>query len=55
MEHRDPERRKDEPTPATRRREKDQTKRPGRRLRWLRDVEVERSVNAAVPNADYDR
>jgi hypothetical protein len=52
---RDPERRKDEPTPAAPRSEQEEKERPRRRPRWLRDAEVERSVNAAVPDADYDR
>jgi hypothetical protein len=51
---RDPERRKDEPTPAAPRRQQEEKERPRRRPRWLRDAEVERSVNAAVPDADYD-
>lgn len=55
MEQRNPERREDETTPGARRREKDERTRPKRRLRWLRDVEVKRSVNAAVQDADFDR
>lgn len=55
MEQRNPERREDEVTPRTRRREKDEQTRPKRRPRWLRDVEVKRSVNAAVQDADFDR
>jgi hypothetical protein len=49
-----PERREDEPTPSARR-EEDEEKRPRRRLRWLRDAEVKRSVNAAVQDADFER
>lgn len=55
MEQPNPERREDEMTPRERRREKDDQTRPKRRLRWLRDVEVKRSVNAAVQDADFDR
>jgi hypothetical protein len=56
MEHRNPERRENAPSQAANRAEQDeQQKRPKRRLRWLRDVEVKRSVNAAVQDADFDR
>lgn len=57
MEHREPEQRMDEPTRAARRREKDEQEqeRLKRRPKWLRDLEVRRSVNAAVQDADYDR
>ncbi len=55
MEQRSPERRDDEMTPQARRREKDEPTRPKRRPRWLRDLEVKRSVNAAVQDADFDR
>jgi hypothetical protein len=55
MEQRNPERREDEVTPRARRREKDDQTRPKPRPRWLRDVEVKRSVNAAVQDADFDR
>jgi hypothetical protein len=55
MEQQDPERREDETTPRERRREQDEQTRPKRRLRWLRDVEVKRSVNAAVQDDDFDR
>jgi hypothetical protein len=55
MEQRNPERREDEATPRARRREQDEQTRPKRRLRWLRDVEVKRSVNAAVQDDDFDR
>jgi hypothetical protein len=54
MGHAQPEQRKDEPTRSAKR-EEDEEKRPKRRLRWLRDVEVKRSVNAAVQDADFDR
>ena len=54
MGHSQPERRKYEPIRPVQR-EEDEQKRPRRRLRWLRDVEVKRSVNAAVPDADYER
>jgi hypothetical protein len=52
---RDPERREDEPAPEKRQPEPEDERRPKRRLRWLRDAEVKRSVNAAVQDADYDR
>jgi hypothetical protein len=55
MEQRIPERREDETTPRERRREQDEQTRPKRRPRWLRDIEVKRSVNAAVQDADFDR
>jgi hypothetical protein len=55
MEQQDAERREDETTPRERRREQDEQTRPKRRLRWLRDVEVKRSVNAAVQDDDFDR
>jgi hypothetical protein len=55
MEHRVPERRDGKSTPAERRPEQDAPSPPKRRLRWLRDIEVKRSVNAAVQDADYDR
>ena len=55
MEHRQRERRDDESTPAEGRREQKAPSRPKRRLKWLRDIEVKRSVNAAVQDADYDR
>jgi hypothetical protein len=56
MEHRNPERRENAPSRAANRPEQDEhQKRPKRRLRWLRDVEVKRSVNAAVQDADFDR
>jgi hypothetical protein len=52
---RDQERREDEPAPGKREPEPEDERRPKRRLRWLRDAEVKRSVNAAVQDADYDR
>jgi hypothetical protein len=55
MENREPDRRVDEAPRVTRRPEKDEQERPKRRPRWLRDLEVRRSVNAAVQDADYDR
>ena len=55
MEHRHPERRDGESAPAERRREQEEQPRPKRRLKWLRDIEVKRSVNAAVQDADFDR
>lgn len=55
MEHREPEQRVDEPTQAPPRPEKDEQERLKRRPKWLRDLEVRRSVNAAVQDADYDR
>jgi hypothetical protein len=55
MEHRDPERHEDEPTPVERRREKKEKERPKPRPRWSRDAEVRRSVNAAVQDSDFDR
>ena len=55
MEHREPEQRVDEPTQAAPRPEKDEQERPKRRSKWLRDLEVRRSVNAAVQDAEFDR
>jgi hypothetical protein len=55
MGQRDPERRENESTQTAKRSEEDGSKRPKRRLRWLRDIEVKRSVNAAVQDADFDR
>ncbi|MGH3020722.1 MAG: hypothetical protein ACRDNR_11260 [Gaiellaceae bacterium] len=55
MEHRDPDRREDEPTRPARREEKDERERPEPRPKWSRDVEIRRSVNAAVQDADFDR
>lgn len=55
MEQRNPERREDEATTRAPRREQDEQTRPKRRPRWLRDVEVKRSVNAAVQDDDFDR
>ena len=53
MGHPQPERREDEPSrPAQR--DEDEEKRPRPRLRWLRDAEVKRSVNAAVQDADFE-
>jgi hypothetical protein len=54
MWNRDAERPEDEPKPEERHDEEEE-RRPKRRLRWLRDVEVKRSVNAAVQDADFDR
>jgi hypothetical protein len=55
MENRDPDRREDESTPDDRRREQQEKERSKRRpRRWSRDVEVTRSVNAAVQDADFD-
>ena len=53
MEQREPEQREDE-TRAAQRPEKDEQERLKRRSKWLRDLEVRRSVNAAVQDADYD-
>jgi hypothetical protein len=55
MEHRDPDRDEDKPTPAERRREQKAKERPKKRPSWSRDAEVRRSVNAAVQDADFDR
>jgi hypothetical protein len=55
MEHPNPERRENPPSPAANRPEQGEQKRPKRRPKWLRDVEVKRSVNAAVQDADFDR
>lgn len=55
MEHRDPERREDEPARPAGRREQDEEERPKQRPKWSRDAEVRRSVNAAVQDADFDR
>jgi hypothetical protein len=54
MEHRHPER-ENEPARPAKRSEEDEPRPPKRRLRWLRDVEIKRSVNAAVQDADFDR
>jgi hypothetical protein len=54
VEHKDSKRRENEPARPDQRPEKEKEK-PGRRPRWSRDVEVKRSVNAAVQDADFDR